>query len=581
MNDTTINRLNRRFTICLLVVVVVGTFAGCRVGPDFQRPAVNYFDSDWSDSYHPRLQGEPVDLSHWWNTFQDPTLDYLVHQALSENLDLKEAGKRIQEARALRRVVAGNLYPQSQTANAGFAQTRISENSANFFSFPGVFSPDLTPASWSAGVAASWELDFWGQYRRAIEVADAKVDVSVGAADLAKVLLLGELASTYIEMRTLESRLQLASRNQEIQANTLTLIQRKLDAGVATELDRHQAESNLAQTQATVPALEIARRQACHRICVLIGRPAVDLTDEFGWTGQIPSPPPSVAAGIPMDLLRRRPDIRIAEKELAAQSAQIGIAQADFYPRISLTGSIGMEAEDLSRLFQSSSIVGLAGPQVSWKVLNYGRLQARVEAERAALEQRCAAYHRTVLSAHQEAQDAQVAFCLGFDQVESLSKAVQHAHSAVEIAQKAYDDGGTDFNRVYLLQSDLVRQQDALAATQGQLAKSLVALFVAMGGGWESNACFSSSMVVSAPPQYSAPVWEPRGNDRGVPAPPTALPTALPPTPEKAPTFDPIDQMSQLTALMPATATRGAGDDQIEFRQLPSTATRSEHSILK
>ncbi|MEZ6093363.1 MAG: efflux transporter outer membrane subunit [Pirellulaceae bacterium] len=551
---------SRIATLVLLAFLI----CGCRVGPEYCPPQANYMQQDWSQNPQPRLNGEPVDLAAWWYSFNDPGLNQLVDLALTHNLDLKQAGQRIQEARALRNVVAGNLYPQHQTANGGFANSRLSQNSANFFSFPGVFQPDLFPDSWNAGFAASWELDFWGQYRRSIESADAQVDSAIASADLARVLLLGELASNYIEMRTIETRINLANENVNIQRKTLELTEKKFEAGTISELDVHQAKANLAQTQSTVPALEILRRQAGHRICVLLGRTSFDLQQELGWTAQIPAPAESIAAGVPLDLLRRRPDIRIAERELAAQCSRIGIAKADFYPHISLNGSVGVEAEDLSRLFESASIVGSVGPQFSWKILNYGRLTNKVAAEQAAFERLQYAYHNAIIKAHQEAEDAQVAYCQGFDRVDALVQAVEHSSAAVDIAQTAFDEGATDFNRVYLLQSDLVRQQDSLAVSKGEIAKSLVALFVSMGGGWDHGptiqACQPSIQQPTAV-SHSTFIHE---YDNG--------PQAMPEYPSAAPSNPPLEVPTDTLELPPYV------EPNNDFKPDPNVSLRIPHS---
>ncbi len=482
-------------------IALAQCLTGCKVGPNYCKPSADYLERPWTDQYHARFQGQPVDERVWWRVFNDPTLDGLVCTALQNNLDLRQAGQRILEVRALRQVAAGNMFPQQQSANAGFNRIRISENDANFVVVPGFFQTATSFNSFTSNFSAAWELDFWGKYRRIVESADANVGSSMAAYDLVKVLLVGDVARTYVELRAIERRIQLAHANIEIQRATLKLTEEKIAAGTAVQLDYHQSKSNLAQTESVLPELEILRRQANHQLCVLLGQVPDDLFSTADQFGNIPQPPPAIALGIPNDLLRRRPDIQIAERELAAQSAKIGIAKADFYPQLSLVGTIGVSAQSASDLFRSSSLVGATGPAATWNFLNYGRIKNRVIAEQQAFERLRLAYHEKVLSAYQEAQDSQVAFINYWARMESLQEAANNSAAAVDISQKAFAKEQTDFNRVYLLQSELVRVQDLLAENQGKIAESLVNLYVALGGGWDvsGSSCLPSAPIVVQP----------------------------------------------------------------------------------
>ncbi len=385
-------------SICLAFL-----FVGCKVGPDYQAPSAQ-MRTHWSMSEHPRGQGEPAQLGHWWIHFNDAILHELVQTTLNENLTLREAGQRILEARARRDVVAGNLYPQVQTANGGYGISKLSTNAANFFTFPGIFTANTRPEIWSAGLAASWELDFWGKYRRAIEASDANVDATAATYDEVRILMAAEVAKTYIEFRTAENRLVLTKQNLDLQVKTLELTKQRLEAGVATGLDVAQAETNVGQTSAIIPDLEILVRQANHRLSILLARPPEQLLMASDNFTDIPSPPAALALGIPADLLRRRPDVRRAERNLAAQSAKIGIAEAEFYPHVSLTGNIGFASEHASELFSSASTVGLINPGFSWNLFNYGRIKNNVRAEKAAFEALLLDYRSTVLNAAREAE---------------------------------------------------------------------------------------------------------------------------------------------------------------------------------
>ena len=484
--------LDWRWIACAVICFVC---QGCKVGPQYVRPSADV-KSDWSMQSHPRLLGEPAAPESWWNHFQDPTLNYLVCSTLEQNLTLREAGQRIEEATARRGVVAGSLFPQSQAATGSFSKSRLSSNTANFFSFPGVFEPNLNPENWSLGFAASWELDFWGRYRRAIESADASLDATIAAYDEVAVILIAEVASAYVEMRTAERRHGLATQNLEIQKRTFDIANQKQGAGIVSGLDSAQAETNLGQTGATLPTLEIQRRQACNRLCTLMGRTPEDLQEELGCTAQIPISPQSIGFGIPADLLRRRPDVRRAERELAAQSARIGVAQSEFYPHISLAGNIGYSAEDLGKINNSRSSSGIISPQFAWNILNYGRIKKNVEAEKAAFHRLAFAYQASVLNAQREAEDAQIAFVYGFDRAASLATAVNGATRAVQNVEQSYQAGTIDFSRVYILQAELVRQQDQLAQAEGGIASSLIAMFKALGGGWDCRSNHVEQLTV-------------------------------------------------------------------------------------
>lgn len=471
-----------RLLPCLLAAALM-SLGGCRVGPEYRRPCVPV-QTHWSQAGHSRLQGETTNLCYWWQHFHDPLLSSLIEEAACQNLTLREAGQRVLEARARRDVAIGNRYPQLQTATGSYSKGRLSENTANFFSASGVFIPDLTPENWSLGAQLAWELDFWGRYRRAIEAADARLEATIAAHDEARVLLLAEVARTYVEMRTLEHRIELAKKNMQVQLKTLNLAKKKEEAGIGTVIDTSQAEVNLRRTEATLPSLEILRRQASHRLAVLLGAQPVEVEQAIRWTGHIPRPPEQLAFGIPADLLRRRPDIRRVERELAAQSAKIGIAESELYPHISLNGNIGVSAEDMGNLFNSGSQVGLISPQFTWNLLNYGRIKSNVRAEQAAFGAICNQYRQTVLDAAREAEDAQVAYVYGFDRVASLQASVAAAEVAVEKSDALYKSGAVDYNRVYIVQSDLLRQQDELAVAESDISLSLIALFKALGGGW-------------------------------------------------------------------------------------------------
>lgn len=473
--------------IALLLAVIY--CVGCKVGPEYHRPGSKFVEASWSQSADPHLNGQPVNPTVWWESFNDPMLNNLVEIALAENIDIKEAGKRILEVRALRDVAAGSLYPQQQSLNGFYQNVRISRNTANFVTVPGFFETDRVFDVFNNNFNLAWELDFWGRLRRTVESADAQVEQTMAAYDMVKVVMLAELAKTYIEMRTIESRMDLVRKHIEIQAKLVELSEKRMNEGTGTKLDYHQSSASLAKIEAILPGLDILRRHASNRICVLLGCAPTDVQSCFGEPGLIPTPPSEVAAGIPCDLLRRRPDVQMAERELAAQSARIGIAQAEFYPHISLVGQVGVQAKDFSKLYQATSITGNVGPGFSWNLLNYGRTKSKVRHEQEAFERLCYAYQNSVLKAYQEVEDAQTSFVNGFQRLDATSKFVHNAFSAAEISLTAYEEGAIDFDRVLELQSQVVQAEDALASVRGDLAMSLVKIYMAMGGGWSISGC--------------------------------------------------------------------------------------------
>ncbi|MEX2173996.1 MAG: efflux transporter outer membrane subunit [Pirellulaceae bacterium] len=460
---------------------------GFKVGPNYQRPAAPVAD-EWIDSESGRLQIGPVDDKAWWQLFQDPVLDRLVLTAYQQNITLREAGFRIAEAQSQRAVTVGNLFPQTQELFGDYTRTQRSTQTATFPQ-GAALPPGLIVTNFSTyrlGGALAWELDFWGRYRRAIESADARLDSEVENYDDVLVLLIAEVASTYVDIRTLEQRLDYARSNVALQGESARIAGARLDAAaVDSEVDAPQARSNLARTQAAIQLLEVEQRQAQNRLAVLMGMPPHDLGYLLAGERGIPQAPQTVAIDLPASLLRRRPDVRRAERLVAQQSALIGVAETNLYPAISINGSLALEAATFERLFNSDAWSGTVGPAFRWNVLNYGRLVNLVNVEEARLQQQIAQYQQTVLEANEEAENAIVGFRLYHDQIGYLNESVAQAQEAVRVTQLKYQEGQIDFNRVFTLEQLLVTQQDQLAISAGNSAQSLIQLYRAMGGGWE------------------------------------------------------------------------------------------------
>jgi len=449
---------------------------GFKVGPNYESPAGPVSEA-WVDQADPRVKSTPAQDQAWWTVFGDPALNGLIDTAHQQNLDLRTAGTRILEARARRNIAGGNLFPQSQSAVAGYAHAQLGKT----LGLPLPHTLDLG----AVGFNASWELDFWGRYRRSIEAADANLGASNESYGEALVMVLAEVATNYVQLRTFEQRLKFAHANVTIQKKSLEIAEARFAQGAAAELDMLQARSNLAQTESLIPSLEIGRRLASNQLCVLLGMSVNDLAGQLA-PAVIPVAPPEVAIGIPADLLCRRPDVRRAEREVAAQSAQIGIAESDFYPHLGVNGFIGYAANDLTDLFGSKNFTGFIIPSLQWNILNYGRIENNVTAQDARLQAATLQYQKTVLTAGREVEDALVQFIQAQQQAHHLEQSVTDAQRSVELVVKQFEGGIIDFNRVYTTQSQLVVQQDQLAVTRGNIALALIQVYKSIGGGWES-----------------------------------------------------------------------------------------------
>lgn len=473
-----------RLLHALLGVAFSVLAAGCAVGPDFARPEAAVAEK-WLEADDPRITTEAVDYSTWWKIFDDPVLNSLVDTAYQQNLPLQIAGIRILEARAQLGIAVGNQFPQLQQARGSVSHVELSENTPNLLPLLDDSFRDV-----DVGFDAAWELDIWGRFRRGVEAADAGLLASIASYDDVLVSLTAEVANAYVLIRTFEERLKLARGNVDIQQESLRITQVRFRYGATTELDVQQAKTLLFNTQALIPTLETSLRQAQNGLSILLGMPPSDLADVLGGPGVIPAAPPEVAVGIPAELLRRRPDIRRAELQAAAQSAQIGIAKADLYPSFSLSGSIGLRSSDtlgseLVDLFNGESFTAFAGPSFRWNILNYGRIKNNVRVQDARFQQFAIDYQNTVLRAAQEVEDALVGFLRAQAQAEFLSNSVDAARRAVDLALVQYRAGTAVYTRVLDTQEALVSQQDAYTATRGAITRNLIAMYKALGGGWQ------------------------------------------------------------------------------------------------
>jgi NodT family efflux transporter outer membrane factor (OMF) lipoprotein len=468
------------------LVPVLLAFAGCMVGPNYQRPKVSVSPS-WGETGDQRVRTESTTYRDWWSAFNDPALDRLIARAYRDNLTLQQAGVRVLQARAQLGIAIGEIYPQTQQAIGSVQYNRTSDRAATSAAFSG-----NSFSYWQSqiGAQASWELDFWGRIRRGIESADASLLATLADYDSTLVTLTADVANTYIALRTAEERIRIARENVEIQEQTLKIVDARFKYGTVTQLDVEQARTVLLNTQATLPTLETQRRQARDALSVLLGMPPSDLADLLEGPSAIPVSPPQVIVGIPADLLRRRPDIRSAELQAVAQSAQIGVAKAELFPAFSLLGNLVLLSTDLgsfklSDMFRWGARSVQVGPSVQWNILNYGQITNNVRVQDANFQQLLLAYQRAVLSAQQDVEDNLVAFLRAQDRADFLAKSVTSSRAAVSLAVLRYREGVTDFTTVLTAQQALLSQQDSLATTLGNISTSLVGVYRALGGGWE------------------------------------------------------------------------------------------------
>jgi NodT family efflux transporter outer membrane factor (OMF) lipoprotein len=472
-----------RFTLPGLLAILT---ACTTLGPDHVMPESNV-EAQWQVTDDPALQAGMEVNSEWWTLFHDPVLNRLVQMAYEQNLSLQAAGLRIMQARAQLGIAIGSQYPQVQEAAGAVTRQNLSENIPNF-------NPAADTSYWTAnaGLNASWELDFWGRYRRGVESASASLGSQIAAYDNALVSLTGEVASTYIQIRTLEEQLAVARANVEIQEKGHRLADVRFRAGATSALDPAQALTLLRNTQSQVPARESQGRQSRNALSILLGMPPRDLGALLG-EGKIPTAPADVALGVPAELLRRRPDIRQAELLVAAQNAQVGIAESQLYPSFSLTGSIGYSTSDTGRsdmgdIFSSDSFGYSFGPGFSWPILNYGRLKNNVRVQDARLEEQIVNYQNTVLEAAREVEDGLAGFLGTRARAEYLADSVTSARRSVQLSLIQYREGATDFQRVLDSQQSLLAQQDQYTSAKGSIVQNLVAVCRALGGGWQIRA---------------------------------------------------------------------------------------------
>jgi NodT family efflux transporter outer membrane factor (OMF) lipoprotein len=460
------------------------TFSGCAVGPDYVRPETPLNGCSWQTKLKAGLNDgrmDPQTLASWWTTLNDPVLSSLIQQAATDNLSLKEACARIREARARRGISRAELFPTlDATGSAGYNRSKDEKKE----------DADVNEADlYAAGFDAVWELDVFGGKRRGLEASEA--DLQASKEDFRDVLvsLLAEVALNYVEVRTFQMRLSISRANLDAQQETYHIAQWRFQAGLTTQLDVEQARYNLEQTHSQIPTLQTGLEQAKNRLSVLLGHPPGFTNDILADSGPIPVTPLQVAVGVPADVLRRRPDIRSAERRLAAQTAEIGVATAELYPKFSLIGSIGLEtAVSIGDLFLSGNrtLVSSMTSNVLWTIFDAGQIRENIKVQTALQEQALAQYEAVILTALEEVENALIAYADEQARRKALLEATRAAQNAVDLSSHQYNSGLIDFQAVLDAQRSLLSFQDQLAVSEGEVTSNLISLYKALGGGWTS-----------------------------------------------------------------------------------------------
>jgi NodT family efflux transporter outer membrane factor (OMF) lipoprotein len=480
--------VGRRDVLGGFVGLLTTTLTGCMVGPDFATPAAPVADK-WLEWRSRSLKSSEAAPGEWWRLFRDPVLNKLIDTAYAQNLTLSSAGAKVLEARATLGIAVGSFYPQAQGASAGVGYVRASNATPASQGGNSALLGNFWTDRWL--VQSSWELDLWGKFRRGIESADAAYLASIASYDDVLVTLVSDVASSYIGIRTLERQIAIARANAARQREAVRIARDRYQGGASTLLDVHQAQNVLAATEATVPHLEIQLRQGLNALRVLLGMAPEPLGFLLArGSANIPLAPGRAAVGIPADLLRRRPDIRAAELRAAAQSAQIGAAQAELYPAISISGAFGGQASDvgtrnLAQMFHPIGRAFAIGPSFKWNLLNYGQITNNVRLQDATLQQYLIDYQNAVLKAQAEVENGVAAFLLSSSEAGFLRRSVTEAKGALDIAALEYQQGTRDFTTVLSAQQNLLQAENNLAVATGNISIGLVSLYRALGGGWQ------------------------------------------------------------------------------------------------
>ncbi|MGO9020710.1 MAG: efflux transporter outer membrane subunit [Syntrophobacteraceae bacterium] len=476
------------FVLCVSILLPT---SGCMVGPDFHSPRPDA-PSGWEGvtqaaAKHPSVPtAQPAELTQWWKQFDDPVLTQLVEDALKTNLDLQLAVAALRQARAARGIAVAALWPTLSASAEYQRENTIVLSKAN---------PGQAQNLYQAGFDAAWELDVFGGQRRNVESADANIQASTEGVSLAQVTLAAEVALNYVQLRGYQQQIAVAQKNLKSMQDTALITRQKAKAGFDCDLDIANADINVTTTEATIPPLETSAKQSIYSLSVLLAKPPADLLERLTPTDSIPGVPPQIPAGLPSDLLRRRPDICQAEAQLHSATAQIGVATADLFPKFSLTGTVSWQTNLLNNCWANANRAYSAGPSVTWAIFQGGAIISNIRVQEALTDQAFITYRKTVLGAFQDVENALIAFTKEQEHYKSLKDSVAANTIAVDLSLKLYKEGLLEFLNVLVAQRSLFTAENALVQSNCNITSDLIALYKALGGGWETNPACEQSLT--------------------------------------------------------------------------------------
>jgi len=461
---------NVTFSLILSTLIIAIFVAGCTVGPDYTPPEPPHDLDQWQQPSEYGLISSQADISQWWQVLNDSSLNELVERGLSGNLDMDQARSRVREARAQRGIETAARFPAFTTSGSA---TKVKKGDLQ------------TNELYTTGFDAAWEIDIFGSVSRRIEASTADMQASIEFLRGVQVSLAAEIALNYVEMRSFQNRIRVANTNVEAQQKTLDVVTDRFDLKLINSLAVEQAKSNLAVSKAQIPPLQSGLRQAMNRLAVLTGEKPGALDDFIQEASSVPMSPLEIAIGIPADLIRRRPDIRGAERALAAQCARVGVATADLYPRFTFNGTLQFATADMTSLFDSTSRLSNIGPAFQWNIFNAGSIRSNIKVQNERQKQALIKYEQTILQALEEVENAMVAYARQLDRQESLKQAVTATRKSANLAESLYKDGLKDFIYVLDAQRAMFTLEDQLVVSSAEVTANLIRLYKALGGGWD------------------------------------------------------------------------------------------------
>lgn len=467
--------------LCAGIGILGFGLSGCMVGPDYEKPQLVMPDS-WHVELVEGLQHGSSDPGAWWLEFNDPMLVELVYLAERRNLDLRSAVSSIREARAQYGIAASDLFPQvTFNTTADFMSGSARTPEIDMGSMQLIYEDQ----AYHMGLDLGWEIDLWGRVRRSMESAQAEISTTIEDWRDILITIRAEVAQSYISVRSFQLQISSLKKTIESQTQTLKLVKQQYEAGVSDELQVAQAEANVADVEAQLPMLVESLAESINRLSVLIGEAPGPLRDRLAAVEPVPQPPDEIGVGIPADIIRRRPDIRAAERSLASATAQIGVAEAALFPALQITGTGGFSSNDLSKWLTSQSLGGVLGIQVSWPFFTAGRLLNVVRVSNEQTLQALYSYEKTVLSAIEDVENALIAYAQTLREREQLRRSVEAYQRVVNLAQERYKSGADDLQTLLLAERYLFQSEQTLAQVEGQVSANVVILYKALGGAWE------------------------------------------------------------------------------------------------